>query len=217
MADSEKVGIDWSSPLNSVKNSNYKTLIFVDNTIGVINPNNVQIPSASKMGYILFETRGDNHIALYKNGSSVWGMSGKGEIRTVAIRVGNMGEFNDYSGKGDLVNEDMTLNLSFDNIKYDANFAYYDKLKKIYDNMQYDTRLNPGLLGYDVTVNIESWYGRANKEIFNPDFHPVSDFENYIFGLTNEMWGGIGEVYNAYDKPYNVAISDLFAKVNYFG
>ena len=144
-------------------------------------------------------------------------MSGKGEIRTVAIRVGNMGEFIDYSGEGDIVNEDMTLNLSFDNIKKGANFAYYDKLKKIYDNMQYDTLLSPGLLGYDVTVNIEWWYGRANKEIFNPDFHPVSDFENYIFGLTDEMWGGIGDIYNAYGKPYNVSISNLFTMVNYFG
>ena len=96
MADSEKVGIDWSSPLNSVKNSNYKTLIFVDNRGGFIDPSNVQIPSGIKMGYILFETKGDNHIALYKNGSSVWGMSGKGEIRTVAISMGTMQEFKDY-------------------------------------------------------------------------------------------------------------------------
>lgn len=216
MADSEKVGIDWSSPLNSVKNSKYKMMIFVDSNFGFIDPNNVQIPS-NKMGYILFETKGDNHIALYKNGSSVWGMSGKGEIRTVAISVGNMHEFNDYNGKGDVVNEDMTLNLSFDNIKNSAIFQTYDKLKKIYDNMQYDTLLSPGLLGYDVTMNIGSWYGRANKEIFNPDFHPVSDFENYIFGLTDEMWGGIGNIYNAYDKPYNVPISDLFVGANYFG
>lgn len=195
MADSQNVGIDWKNQLNAIKNNKYKVLIATREGATVIDATNVNLSFAGDMLVIVFETKTDNNVTLYRNTKNTWALNGKGEIKTLFMfysSASNVLGTSSYS----ILNDDDTLNLSYNKLldkstKYgDAYYIYGESnLKKAYDNFDYETLPSWNVLNQGVSL-LQDWFGLFNKELLNPNFHPVSDFKNFAIGLNPEIWSG---------------------------
>ena len=204
MADSEKVGIDWKEKLAKVASENYKVLVVTRNGSAIVNPESVTY-SMDDMLIIVFETQNDNNIVLCQNSLNTWCLKGKGKIKTKYMFTSS--QTNIFgSGNASILNDDGTFNFSNSKLLDKCNRygdAYYllseSHLSSAYNSFDYNTFPSTNLRGF---LLLRQWFGICNKEIFNPNFHDISDFKNFIFGLSADIWSGSGQG-SFYGKPFS--------------
>ena len=204
MADSEKVGIDWREKLAKVASENYKVLVVTRNGSAIVNPESVNY-SLDDMLIIVFETQNDNNIVLCQNSLNTWCIKGKGKIKTKYMFTSSQANIFG-SGSASITNDDGTFNFSNSKLNDKCNKygnAYYimseSDLLKAYNSFDYNTFPSSNLQGF---LLLRQWFGLCNKEVFNPNFHNISDFKNFIFGLSTDIWSGAGQG-SFYGKPFS--------------
>ena len=203
MADSEKVGIDWSEKLAKVASENYKVLVVTRNGGEIVNPESINYNDDILI--IVFETQNDNNIVLCQNSLNTWCLKGKGKIKTKYMFTSSQTTVFG-SGNPSILNEDGTFNFSNSKLedkctKYGNSYYIMSEsdLSKAYNSFDYNTFPSTNLNGF---LLLRQWFGLCSRELFNPNFHDISDFKNFIFGLSTDIWSGSGQG-SFYGKPFS--------------
>ena len=200
MADSEKVGIDWKPIIEKANSDNRKLLVFTRNTCRFYDPTNLTYSMFGRNDFIAFfeiETSENAKICLFRKNKNTWGMGGNGQLKLKRILILNYPSTS-TGIKNLLTNDNLDLSKTkFNNVfngSYNASYkADYDgKLLELYNRYKEKNK------SLQLTFPDDIFYSLVNVELFNPVFHDVKIFNDFIFGFDSDFWSG-----NEYiDKPF---------------
>ena len=201
MADSEKVGIDWQPILEKANSDNRKLLVFTRNHCRFYNPSELNFNMFSftdRIAFFEIETSEDAKICLFRKNKNTWGMRGKGKLKLKRILI--------HSYRNDFTNLFTQDNLDLSKAKFDEVFrgSYNADFKAEYESdlLALYNKYKDKNKNLHLTFPDTMFYSLVNVELFNPIFHDVKVFNDFIFGFDKDFWSGNEYIDNEYGGVY---------------